>query len=249
MGIKPELRKVLLIGQEGSGKTHFIGTMPKPIFLFSLDKGYATLAGEPGIRVCYVAEEDRRRPKAYREFEDRFKAIAAGEKYKWPDGKEELYATIAIDPLTCLSTFIFDHYQGINSNVDKKASYTEYQLILSKTQDILNKCIRISPHIVCTALTRVDKDELTGEIFYLADMIGSVREALGAWFDAVLYMRVEKTSEGQPKYQALTVGTRRQKAKLRIPSGIKAGVLPVEIPDYRVIKEKIDKAYVKKEGK
>jgi len=37
--VKPDLKKVLLIGMEGSGKTHFIGTMPKPIYIFSFDKG------------------------------------------------------------------------------------------------------------------------------------------------------------------------------------------------------------------
>lgn len=222
--------------------------MPKPIFLFSLDKGYTTLAGEDGITACVILEEDRKRPKAYREFRERFDKLTRGEeKYKWPDGREETYQTIAVDPMTCLSTMIFNHYQFINNNVDKKASFTEYQFVKSTTEDILDKAIRCSQYVCVTAMLMVEKDELTGEIFFLSDMIGKVREEMGMWFDAVFYMTNDKAMDGQVKYQALTVGSRRHRAKLRVPSSLNAGILASEVPDFRVIASKISSAHKKRE--
>ena len=106
--VKPDIRKLLLIGNEGTGKTHFIGTMPKPIYVFSFDKGYLTLAGQDGINVGLCMDEDRYKPHAYADFKQKFESLKKGEKYKWANGKEEPYKTVAIDSLTFLSTSLFD---------------------------------------------------------------------------------------------------------------------------------------------
>jgi len=209
VGVKPDLRKILLIGAEGTGKTNFIKTMPKPIYCFSFDKGYLTLAGEEGIKVGVCMDDDRYHPKAYAEFTRKFELLKVGEKYKWPDGHEEPYQTIALDNISFLSTMLYDHLQYVNANIDKPGGYAVYGLVKSKLQDIINKSIMLANYVVCTALIEVDKDDLTGEIFFLPNMVGSMKNEVGAWFDGVFYMTVDKKPDGDKMYKLITVGERR----------------------------------------
>lgn len=245
----PELRKLLLIGPEGVGKTNFIKTMPKPIYLFSFDKGYTTLAGEDGIKVGLCMDEDRYKPKAFLEFKKKFDALRAGEKYKYSDGREVPYQTIALDNFSFLSTMLFDYLQSVNNNIDKPGGYAVYGLVKSKLQDIINQCVLVANYVVCTALIESTKDDITGEIFFTPSMVGSMKSEIGAWFDAVFYMAVDKTPDGKKQYKLITVGERRQKAKIRVPSKIADAVSAVEVPDFGLLMKKITEALAKKEEK
>lgn len=240
---KPELKKLLLIGNEGTGKTNFIGTMPTPIYLFSFDKGYDTLAGMPGITVGVCMDEDRYKPHAYADFKAKFDALRRGLKYKWPDGREEPYKTIAIDSLSFLSTLLYDHEQKINNSIDKAGGFGVWGNVKSKLQDIVNQAVLASEYFVCTALLETTKDDITGEIFFVPSMMGSMKNEVGAWFDAVFYMTVDKSlTDGTKKYNMLTVGDRRQKAKIRVPSRIGNVVSAIETPSYTVLMQKIEAA-------
>src|SRR3990167_7030747 len=246
--VSPELKKILLIGAEGAGKTHFIGTMPRPLYLFSFDKGYETLSGEFCITVGLCLDKDRYNPVAYRDFKTKFDALKRGLKYKYPDGKEEPYKTIAIDSVSFLSTLLFDNEQKINNNIDKPGGYSVYGVVKSKLQDVITQAIVMAEHVVCTALLEVTKDDLTGEIFYVPSIVGSIKNEIGAWFDAVFYITVDKSSStGEPIYKLVTVGDRRYKAKMRIPSSL-GRVLPptLENPSYQGIISRINEAKAKK---
>jgi hypothetical protein len=231
--VKPDIRKLLLIGQEGSGKTHFIGTMPKPIYIFSFDKGYLTLAGEPGITVGVCMDENRYAPHAYADFKRRFDELKKGVEYTWPDGRKEKYKTVAIDSLSFLSTFMFDHEQRVNNNVDKPGGFGVYGSVRSKMQDVVNQAVMLAEYVVCTALVEASKDDLTGEIFYVPSIVGSIKNEIGAWFDAVFYMVVDKNpNTGERVFKLLTVGDRRQKAKVRLPSQLLGKLASAENPDF-----------------
>lgn len=240
---KPELKKLLLIGNEGAGKTNFIGTMPKPIYMFSFDKGYDTLAGQPGITVGVCMDENRYMPHAYMDFKAKFDQLRKGLKYKWPDGTEEAYKTIAIDSMSFLSTLLYDHEQKVNNSIDKQGGFGVWGNVKSKLQDIVNQAVLASEYFVCTALLETTKDDITGEIFFVPSMMGSMKNEVGAWFDAVFYMTVDKNpNTGEKKYQMLTVGDRRQKAKIRLPSNIGNIISAVEVPNYTALMAKIDQA-------
>lgn len=240
---KPEMKKILVIGMEGSGKTNFIGTMPKPIYLFSFDKGYDTLAGMAGVTVGLCMDENRYMPKAYAEFKLKFDELRKGKKYKWPDGREETYKTIAIDSISFLSTLLYDHEQKINNTIDKAGGFGVWGNVKSKLQDIVNQAVLASEYFVCTALLETTKDDITGEIFFVPSMMGSMKNEVGAWFDAVFYMTVDKNmNDGTKKYKMLTVGDRRQKAKIRLPSQIGNVISAVEEPSFTSLMTKIDAA-------
>ena len=243
--VDADIKKVLLIGQEGSGKTEFLKTMPKPVYVFSFDKGYMTLAGTPGIKVGLCMDENRYKPHAYADFLTKFNELKKGASYTWPDGRVEQYRTIAIDSISFLSTFLFDHLQAMKNNVDKPGGYDVYGLVKSKTQDILNQSVMLAEYVVCTALRDVDKDDTTGEIFYVPSMVGSIKNEIGAWFDAVLYMTVDKSPTGEKTYKMLTVGDRRQKAKIRVPSAVGRIIAAAEEPDFAKLTERIRVAQAK----
>lgn len=229
--VKPDLKKVLVIGHEGVGKTRFISTMPKPIYIFSFDKGYLTLAGEEGITVGLCMDEDRYKPHAYADFKMKFDEI------KKTPGK---YKTIAIDSVSFLSTFLFDHLQRMNNNIDKQGGFAVWGSLKSKMQDIINQSVMLAEHVCCTALLDTDKDENTGELFFVPNILGSMKSEIGAWFDAVFYLTLDKNpTTGAKQYKMLTVGDRRQKAKLRLPSSIAAKVAASEEPDFGKLMEKI----------
>lgn len=238
--IKPDLKKILLIGQEGSGKTHFIGTMPKPIYIFSLDKGYLTLAGEEGIQVGVFVDADRTKPTAWKEFKAKFDELKAGKLvYTWPDGRQEKYRTIAIDSITALSKYIFDHEQCVNNTIDKPAGFTPYTITKSKLQDVVIQSIYLAEYVVCTGLIEASKDDTTGEVFFTPSTEGKFREEAGQWFDGVFFMVVDKDGNGNKKYKMLLVGDRRQKAKIRLPSRLGNVVAAVEEPDFKKLMDKI----------
>lgn len=239
--VKPDLKKLLLIGMEGVGKTNFIKTMPRPIYLFSFDKGYQTLAGEDKITVGVCMDEDRNRPHAYADFMLKFDELQKGKKYKGKDETEEPYKTIAIDSISFLSTFLFDHLQRVNNNIDKQGGYLVYGQVKSRIQDVLNRVVILSEYVVVTALLDTDKDENTGELFFVPSVVGSIKSEIGAWFDAVFYLTVDKDTNGNKKYSMLTVGDRRQKAKLRLPSSVANLINAREEPDYQALMNKINK--------
>lgn len=240
---KPELKKLLLIGHEGTGKTNFIGTMPKPIYICSFDKGYDTLAGMAGVKVGLFMDEDRYRPHAWTDFRAKFDELRKGAVYTWPDGKVEPYKTFAIDSITALSKCIFDHEQRVNNTIDKPAGFTPYTNTKSKLQDVVTQGVYIAEYFVCTAIIEPSKDDITGEIFFTPSTEGKFREEAGQWFDGVFFMSVDKDlSTGKTRYQMLTVGDKRYKAKIRLPSSIGNVISSVEQPSFPGLMAKIDAA-------
>lgn len=240
---RPRTRMILGIGDSGTGKTHFIGTMPKPLIVFSFDQGFDTIAMRPGIKVVSIQEKDRKSPKAWQEFKARFAKFLGGETYNG-----EKYKSIALDGVTFLSEYCMNYYQFMGSNVDKKATFTQYQQLLENMSDVFNDCKRTTEFVCCTALTKVDKDELTGEIMTLPNLTGSIRDQLAAKFDAVFFFYSERKTNGTEVYSIKTVSGYREKGKIRLPSDMRGVIAPVvENPNFeqllKLIESKIELVY------
>lgn len=245
---KPDLRKILLIGNEGTGKTKFIGTMPKPICICSFDKGIDTLTGIDGIKAYVFMDESRYHPKAWAEFELFYRDLKAGKiKYKGSDGKEVPYQTIAIDSLTALSKFILDHANYINQSVDAKVvGYVPYTRTKSFLEDVVTTAVYVAPYLVCTAIVEAKKDDLTGQVFFIPSTEGKFREEAGQWFDVVGFMSVDvNPATKKPKFSLDLVGDRTKKAKIRIASDLTQMDLVIENPTYPKLLEIATKAGLK----
>lgn len=239
---RPRMRMILGIGDSGTGKTHFIGTMPKPILVFSFDQGFDTIAMKDGIKVISIQEKDRKSPKAWTDFKTRFKQWEGGEMFTWADGRQEKYRSVALDGVgPFLSEYCLNHYQYLGSNIDKKATFTQYQQILENMGDVFNDCKRLAEYVVVTALTKIDKDELSGEIMTLPNLTGSIKDQLAAKFDAVFFFYLDRKPDGREVYAIKTVAGYREKGKIRLPSEIKSAVAPtVENPSFEGLLGMVD---------
>lgn len=240
--MKPDLKSVCVIGPEGSGKTHFISTMPKPVYVFNFDGGYRTLAGEDGITVGVYMDRDRYRPQAFAQFKNKFDAMKRQmPEYVWKDGRKEKYRTLAFDSISALSKIILDHEQALNHTIDKPGGFGVWGNVKSKLSDVVTQSHLIAEYTVFTAQIESEKDELTGEIFFKPSTEGSFRNEMGQWVDAVFFMKVDKDYQGNRKYKMLTVGDMRQRAKLRVPSALGTVIQAIEEPDFGKLAQKIQK--------
>jgi len=102
---------ILVYGEAGCGKTHFVRDFPKPMLVLDLDDKYEPLIGVPGIElVQYKMEkpEDARLliPKFWRDWQ------AAKKDDKW--------ATIVVDSITALDRML-ERYVVITSGKGKAA--------------------------------------------------------------------------------------------------------------------------------
>lgn len=83
----------LIYGRSGTGKTHFIGTFPKPLLLIDTElEGSTTLAGSKGITIFKVIT-----------WED------LEQIYWYISENKEKYETVAIDQLTQLQDVVVGH--------------------------------------------------------------------------------------------------------------------------------------------
>ena len=252
--VAPRIQSVLALGMEGAGKTHFLGTFPKPVLVYSFDGGYRTLAGVPGIRAKVFLDPDRRRPKAAAEFEVEFRTYVDGKEplYRWPDGKEEPFKTLAIDPLSFWSMAEMQRIQFTNHTSDKKMTWDEYEVLKKRGIDLLNLGKRVveeqGGYFVATCHVKSDKDEDTGQLWFLPDMAGSIRESIGSHFDAVVYLKAEKKVTGEKEYQMHTVGERRERARLRLPSSLEGDVKAIDVPEFSVVQARLTEAWAKQRG-
>jgi AAA domain len=231
----PGVKKILLIGTEGTGKTRFIKSLPKPICVCSFDKGIATLAGESGITSFVFMDEDRYHPKAWAEFKQFYSKLKSGQiKHKHKDGREEAFKSFAIDSITSLSKFIIDHCNYVNGTIDAKVvGFTPYTQTKSALQDVVTSGVLVAEHFLCTALIEAEKDEITGQLFFRPSTEGKFREEAGQWFDVVGYMNAETNAlTKQPRFTMDLLGDKSKRAKIRLPSLGDGSLLLIEDPSY-----------------
>ena len=244
--VHPTIKTVLALGVEGSGKTHFASTFPKPILMYSFDGGYQTLAGMEGIRGKVFIDKDRRKPSAHKDFLVEFNKLVDGREtaYTWPDGRQEPYQTVVLDPISFLSQYMMYEIQYNNRTTDKKPNWDEYDQVLKMSTDVLLKVLEIAEGrkmcVLATCHIKIDKDEDTGQMWFLADMLGSVKEKIGSWFDAVFYLKVDKKQDGSKIYQLHTAGDRRERGRLRLPPNLDRLVKPIDDPNYGVLMQRLN---------
>lgn len=88
---------VLLYGEPGVGKTHFLREVPRPLLIFDFDHKLAPLAGEKDVHcISYDVESKDDAPKVVKKF------LADFSKYKYSTD----FASIAFDSLSILDPLV-----------------------------------------------------------------------------------------------------------------------------------------------
>jgi len=239
--IKPEFKKILITGVEKSGKTSFIGTMPRPALVFAGETGAETrFAGQEGIDVvrCYD-QKGERDGEGFRRFEKNWKELLTM--------KTVPYQTIAIDPLSFISDYIVDEVSRTNPGLKGSANtFKFWDLVSEKHYYILRNVLKMAEYVAVTSHVTVDEDETTGRTMFMPNLNGkALRNNIGGWFDAVLFTYV-KTIGMKAEYGVYALPDAQRKAGIRVPMGCE-NLVGREMPsDFKKLNEILSKETGKK---
>lgn len=217
--------KILVYSLTGGGKTWFMGTMP------GMDTGEALILDSDGsldglppaaikgnpliypFRKGTVINEDRN--KRVKVFDGLVNIIQRLSDDPMCFGRE--IKTLGIDGVTVFSDFILSECM-LDSRVggkirlpnSNKATYDEYGALGHRLDTIFTMIDALPCNVCVTAGVTTDKDETTGTIMGMPDIIGSFRQRYGHRFSAVLYLE-----DQDGVHIANTCTVRRFQAKVR----------------------------------
>lgn len=191
-------KKVLLIGDSGSGKTTFIGTFPKPLVCDFDGKGESALAGVDGFIEAYNTDDGW----------DRFKK----DLEKWrKEGLPNECQTLAIDSLTFAADLALKWAKKSNNNMGSTATQQDWGRAIDEIKNTMAKLMTLGCHVVVSIHLSVEKDELLGGVIWTPSIYGSKLPAqLPAYFDDVFLTKVT-AKEGKTEFSLQMVPDTRLK--------------------------------------
>lgn len=175
----PKVSRILIVGDSGTGKTHFIGTMPKP-FIADFDRGLATLQGHQTAKgIAYTKDEW-----------GKFKQ----ELEKWRQTARYGAETFALDSLTMASEAAMHHVLKKNGRANAQPTIADWGEAIREVKDALDWISTLPVNVVVTAHNQLEKDEVLGDIQNRPLIFGKDLPArLGIWFDEVYATTVTST--------------------------------------------------------
>lgn len=216
----------LLIGEPGTGKTNFLGTLPKPLYVFDADKGMRTLFGVEGI--------------TYDTFRDApFGMAPAPGLYKWGSGwlamrkqAEELvrdcpYASVAIDTVS----FAFElakNYARLKNPAKQGPEAMELPQwgdTAGQMKSFLDVFLAIRAVKVATCHVKRDINPVTDVVEFLPLLEGQMQGKIGGFFDECYYTNIKKEGSGDKAIYRYCVQTaqanlfKSARTRLGVPDG------------------------------
>lgn len=209
---------ILLWGASGVGKTHFIGTAPRP-FVIAAEKGTLTLYKEdiPFFQltdemavydtVMLILQSAERKEKVFKYDEEGNITDEVLVDFGEID-------TIAIDSVWKLNEMLL---LEICDEANKtKATFDEWGILLTKMSKIISRIVAIDYNSIVTIGQAVKKDELEeDEKLMEFNMRGSYRHQIAYEFDFNLYLNCE-TRGTRSEYVAYTSEENKRTAKSRV---------------------------------
>jgi hypothetical protein len=187
----------LLIGEPGTGKTHFLGTLPKPLYVFDVDKGMRTLFGVEGI--------------TYDTFRDApYGMAAAPGLYKWGAGwsamrkkAEELtrdcpYAAVAIDTVSFAWELAKNYARAKNpaKQGPEAMELPQWGDAAGQMKAFLDVFLAIPAIKVATCHVKRDINPVTETVEFLPLLEGQMQGKIGGFFDECYYTNIKKEGSG-----------------------------------------------------
>lgn len=213
---RDKLIKILVYGESGVGKTVFAASAPRPILWIESEGGTNSISDPEGIDIVRVESLE-----TYREAL-RFLRSDEGKKYK----------TVVLDSFTETQAAVLKEIMvAVAERDDNRDEFTpqfqEYQRLVGVMREIVRGFRDLPMHVVITALTREDKDDMTGRVTVRPRLSPAVANEIPGFMDVVgyMYMSTDKSGEAddepvEPHRNMLLIGTGKYIAKVRAPKGV-----------------------------
>jgi hypothetical protein len=216
---------ILIIGDSGTYKTGFLGTIPG-IYVFDFDKGMATNRGR---NVEYDTFRDA--PKDAKAVLPPLTPFATG----WPKFIQKLNEigekiskgtgpkVIGLDSLTFLSELAMNHVVSQQSTpAIHQGSYGAQQQYLKM---VLGQLTAWPVRVVATAHIQRDTNDITQIQEKLPLLTGKLAGLISAYFDEVYFTDSNPGQDGANNFTFMTKATptmRQAKSRWNVPNGTKA---------------------------
>lgn len=220
--------RILIMGDSGSGKTHFIGTMPKP-FVCDFDRGLNTLQGKP-VKAMAFGPED-------------WNAFAAEVK-AWKGGPMYGCETFCVDSLSMASEAAMNAVLTKSGRRGGQPTVQDWGEAIRRVKDMLGYITTLPCNVVVTAHWQLVRDEILGDVQYLPLIFGKdLPHRLGIWFDEVYSTLVRTKIEGTSSVTSYDLQVKPDARSRIIKSRMNStGMLfnQFEAPDFNHLQKKVN---------
>ena len=197
---------ILLIGDPGSGKSSFIGTMPKPMLVFNFDgkAGASTYRKAPGAEEIELFMLDPTNEEVALDIEDEINRLKSLDEFP--------YRTVALDSLTTYGDAEMRRAMFLNKAQGKGGSrigdivpnQTDYLLQMARVKFILQKLLALPCNIAVAAHEAIIEDKNGGLVGVVANISGkkTMAKNLPAMFGEAYHTeQVHDKSTEETKWQ------------------------------------------------
>ena len=218
---RPAALKVLIYGDPGVGKTVFASTAPRPILWLESEGGTQSIGDKKDIDIARVTGLGDYR-----------------EALTYLVNNPDKYQTVVIDSLSETQAHVLKDIMRTVVSLDPKRDefapqFGEWGKLTGVMREIVRAYRDLPMNVIFTALTREDKDDLTGRTRIRPKLSPSLADDVPAFVDACIYLYTATSKSGevakdgaQPDEEGLTIvrngllkPTGKYVAKLRAPKG------------------------------
>jgi len=219
----------LILGFQGTGKTHLLKTCRLPVLIHSFDPGGTKHLRKEMLEGKIVADtrfekEDMNDPTAYSLWEDEFFRLRSMNAFAE-------VGTYCIDSFTTwfdalkdqicrrkgLPTKLAAQYRGATGRAVGLLEQQDWQVAGNIVKDMTKLCADLPCDFILTGHTLLEKEEVSGRMIAFFNAIPSLRINVPILFDEIYIMEAEETTAGIRR-SLLTAPTGRYIARTRIGS-------------------------------
>lgn len=230
LGERSKTANILVYGEAGVGKTTFAATAPRSILWLEAEGGTNSIGDTKGIDVVTMDGLE-----SYREV------------LKYAQANPDAYETFVIDSISEVQAAILSEImRGVAADDFTRDEFApqfgEWGKLTGVMRAILRSYRDLPANVIFTALTREDKDELTGKSKVKPRLSPALAEEIPAFMDAVLYMGTSTEKLGEDAdaetvvtYKGLLKPTGKYVAKLRTPNGVENVPTSIDDPTFDAV--------------
>lgn len=204
---------LLLKGEPGSGKTRKAAMFPSPVF-FNFDNNLSGLRKLPesirkNVKVVDPFVDAKGNPVPDTKIWDNFVRLLA-EVVQDPNVK-----TVVIDSLTTLASRLMDQILNSSAPTTKVMiqHWGDFARYLKWFGDEFLCDPTLDKHVIVIAHELMDKNEQTGEVKYLLNLGGQMKDSFDLYFSDVWRCYTKIPMSGDTEYRVRTIPSNQARAK------------------------------------